>query len=271
MVARRRQALSVCPVCRRSITVTAAGLVRVHGPVSARCAGSREAPCADPCPATDVDVDVVASHVVAAAGGSDGRRGEGAVVDGSDGGLGAMGLMVGDGSGGGRGEGAVGGSVGGREDGAVGGSGGGRGDGAVCGFTGGGGDGADGGSAENPSKLAASTFVGAGSGEPRTTVHSSSCTAAGFVPVSVGSTTSTGVTSDVTTVNPFRPTCCRCNRSGVCKNCSCQQALLRLPPSEPRQVRQLLHHKLPSSCQLKGLSSCPPAHHNIGAPRSSHN
>ena len=111
-MAARRPALSVCPVCRRSITVTVAGLVRVHGPVSARCAGSREAPCADPCPATDVDVDVVASHVVAAVDGSDGRRGEGA-VDGSDGGCGAMGLMVGDGSGGGRGEGAVDGSVGG--------------------------------------------------------------------------------------------------------------------------------------------------------------
>ena len=146
MAARRRQALSVCPVCRCSITVTAAGLVRVHGPVSARCAGSREAPCADQCPATDVDVDVVASHVVAAVDGSDGRRGEGA-VDGSDGGRGAMGLMVGDGSGGGRGEGAVGGSVGGREDGTVDGSDGGRSDGAVCGFTGEGDDGADGGSA----------------------------------------------------------------------------------------------------------------------------
>ena len=136
----------MCPVCRRSITVTAAGLVRVHGPVSARCAGSREVPCADPCPATDVDVDIVASHVVAAVDGSDGRRGEGA-VDGSDGGSGAMGLMVGDGSGGGRGEGAVDGSVGGREDGTVDGSDGGRGDNAVYGFTGEGGDGADGGSA----------------------------------------------------------------------------------------------------------------------------
>ena len=103
--------------------------------------------------------------------------------------------------------------------------------------------------------------MGAGSGKPRTTVHSPSCTAAGFgqsfsslsraicsvcgrsmpvtkagllrvhgplgnrctgsgmlivspsssitatsAPVSVGSTTSTGVTSDVTTVNSFRPT-----------------------------------------------------------------
>ena len=146
MAARRRQALSVCPVCSRSITVTAAGLVRVHGPVSDRCAGSREAPCADPCPETEVDVDVVASHVVAAVDGSDGRRGEGA-VDGSDGGRGAMCLMVGDGSGGGRGEGAVDGSVGGREDGTVDGSDGGRGDNAVYGFTGEGSDGADGGSA----------------------------------------------------------------------------------------------------------------------------
>ena len=112
--------------------------------------------------------------------------------------------------------------------------------------------------------MAASTFVGVGSGEPRTTVHSPSCTAAGFgqsfsslsraicsvcgrsmpvtkagllrvhgplgnrctgsgmlivspsssitatsAPVSVGSTTSTGVTSDVTTVNSFRPTSVR--------------------------------------------------------------
>ena len=112
--------------------------------------------------------------------------------------------------------------------------------------------------------MAASTFVGVGSGEPRTTVHSPSCTAAGFgqsfsslsraicsvcgrsmpvtkagllrvhgplgnrctgsgmlivspsssitatsATVSVGSTTSTGVTSDVTTVNSFRPTSVR--------------------------------------------------------------
>ena len=63
MAARRRQALSVCPVCRRSIAVTAAGFVRVHGPVGDRCAGSREVPCHDPCLATDV----ASSHAVAGA------------------------------------------------------------------------------------------------------------------------------------------------------------------------------------------------------------
>ena len=35
-----------CPVCRRTIAVTAAGLLRQHGPVSARCPGSRQPPAA---------------------------------------------------------------------------------------------------------------------------------------------------------------------------------------------------------------------------------
>ena len=36
----------VCPVCCRTIAVTAAGLLRQHGPVSARCPGSRQPPAA---------------------------------------------------------------------------------------------------------------------------------------------------------------------------------------------------------------------------------
>ena len=39
----RRPALK-CAVCQRTICITAAGLVRVHGPVNARCPGSQQAP-----------------------------------------------------------------------------------------------------------------------------------------------------------------------------------------------------------------------------------
>ena len=34
----------VCSVCLRSISVTSAGLVRAHGPLSHRCPGSNEPP-----------------------------------------------------------------------------------------------------------------------------------------------------------------------------------------------------------------------------------
>ena len=55
MAATSRSAPPVlCSVCRRPVSITAAGLVRVHGPVRSRCPGSRCAPltpCSDTAPA----------------------------------------------------------------------------------------------------------------------------------------------------------------------------------------------------------------------------
>ena len=39
---------AVCSVCRRSFSLTAAGLIRAHGPTDNRCPGSREPPLAGP-------------------------------------------------------------------------------------------------------------------------------------------------------------------------------------------------------------------------------